>query len=299
LQHLHLARAIIRQYNVDVVVTAADTHYSGQLFVRAATRLGKKSLTIQHGMVNHPQGYLPIRASQFAVMGEAIRDWCIEHGANPEQIVITGQPRFDVLISPSSTSRVALLKALHLAPEKPTWLITPERQLGLWMRDIILGTLDNIPDVQAIIRVHHTDSPESYKLGLKIREELSQRVRISREHDSPSVLNACDVIVLGRSTMGLEALMVKKHLIALHPPDEKGWIVPPYLKEYLAALPFLRAQTPNEFINAWRELSLPENQPHLESVRQKIVLRYSGEMDGKSAARVRMAIQNLGWRSAR
>jgi hypothetical protein len=50
-------------------------------------------------------------------------------------------------------------------------------------------------------------------------------------------LHACDVVVLGRSTIGLEALLIGTHIIGVRPADEIGWIIPPYLEDYLSSAP--------------------------------------------------------------
>ena len=297
LRHFRLARQLIEDYHVAVAVAGSDIAYSGLLFVRAAERQSAKSMTIQHGMVNHPQGYLPIHATQMAVMGEAIREWCVQYGARPEQLVVTGQPRFDALLSPAKTPPVQLLTELELNPDLPTWLFTPERHLGLWMRDLVFDALEALPDVQMIIRVHQNDRPADYQLSLSYRPELAKRVRVSRQHDGPSVLGACAAILLGRSTMGLEALIVGKPMIAIHPANEKGWIVPPYLHDYLGELNLLRAQTPDELIRAWQWLRAPDSLEALERVRLEIVRRYAYQVDGKSAERVIQAIRQLGWHS--
>jgi hypothetical protein len=286
LAQLQLALAVLDTYRVRAIVAATDNHYMGQLFVRAAQKRGLYSLAIQHGMVNHPAGYLPVRASQLSVMGEAVREWLIEKGAMPHQVVVTGQPRFDGLVTAPEISRENLLKELALKPETPTWLIAPEPQLGLWMRDLLFQTLQLVPEIQAIIRVHPNDNPLDYQSSLNAYPTLQTRVRLSRQYSLKSSLNSCEVVLLGRSTLGLEALIVGKPLIVIYPANTTGWIMPPYLQEYLELAPFLGANSPETLVQAWQALQTQENQAALATLRQTIVSRYACNNDGKNAQRV-------------
>ena len=291
LAHFQLALAVIKTYQVRAIVSAADNHYMGQLFVRAAQKNNLYFLSVQHGMVNHPSGYLPIRASQLAVMGEAIREWLIEHGAAPEQVVVTGQPRFDALVNPPAISRGQLFGELNLNPDLPTWLIAPEPQLGLWMRDLFFQTLQLAPGVQAIIRVHPNDNPLDYQVSLNTYPALQERVRISRHHDIKSALDNCDAILLGRSTIGLEALIIGKYPITIYPKHEAGWVLPPYLREYLEIAPKLGVTSPICLLEAWTFIHSEENKSSLETLRRKIIHRYACNNDGKNAQRVAQLLQ--------
>ncbi len=293
LSQFQLASEVLKTYRVRAVVSATDNHYMGQLFVRAAHQQNIYSLTIQHGMVNHPEGYLPIRASQLAVMGEAVRDWLIQKGASPQQVVVTGQPRFDALVTPPDISRTKLLEELELSEHRPTWLIAPEPQLGVWMRDLIFQTVHERQDIQAIIRVHPNDNPLDYKIGLNAYPDMQNRVRISREHEIKSTLNGCDVVLLGRSTIGLEALMLGKYLIVIHPENGAGWILPPYLHEYLDMAPYLGANTPEAISKAWDALRANVNQSVLEKLRRNLINRYACNNDGKNAHRVAQLLNRV------
>ncbi|HNT23096.1 MAG TPA: hypothetical protein PKM21_01935 [Anaerolineales bacterium] len=295
LEHFHLAKALMQQYRVRAVVVATDTHYVGQLFARAAHSLNIYSLTIQHAMVIYPQIYLPVRTSQLAVMGDAVRDWLIQFGGSPDQLVVTGQPRFDVLVGTPKVSRQTLLAELELLPERKTWLLALEPLLSFWMRDLIFTALERLPQVQAIIRVHPFDSQIDYTKGLQYRPDLQSRVRVSRQHDVASALQACDVVITGRSTIGLEALLVKTPVITVWPPESTGWAIPPYLQEYLEQAPFLQVQDSGALLSAWDHLQNPEHSTVLEQLRQTIVRRYA-HYAGQSTQRVIEVIRQQAWK---
>jgi hypothetical protein len=290
LKHINLASELLSKCHARSLILAADNTYIGQIFVLAAKKQGIYSLTVQHGMVNHPKGYLPIRTTQMAVMGEAVSDWLIHHGARPEQIVVTGQPRFDELIDSPKILREQIYSDLNLEGDKPVWLIAPDWHLGLWMRELVLDGLELLPDVQAIIRVHPNDNPLDYEMALKYRPGLISRVRISRQHDVTSVLKSCDAVVIGRSTIGLEAMLVGVHVIGVRPASEIGWIVPPYLEEFLADAPFLCVNNSDDIRRAWQEINNPDNHDLLSLLRDRIIQRYACAVDGKNSDRVLDAI---------
>jgi hypothetical protein len=149
-----------------------------------------------------------------------------------------------------------------------------------WMRDLLFGALESLQDIQAIIRVHPNDNPLDYEIALQYHPELRYRVRISRQHDVASVLKACK----------LEALIAGAYIIAVKPADEIGWIVPPYLEDYLAKVPYLCAGKPEDFSKAWKEINRPENKGHLDGVREDIIQRYAFAKDGKNTERVMQII---------
>lgn len=286
-EHYQLARAVFKAYQAQIVITASDNHYMDMLFVHAAEREGHCSLAIQHGMINLPDaGSLPVRATQLAVMGDAVKEWMVDYGAKPERIVVTGQPRFDVLTQPPAVDRAPLLTELDLQPEAPTWLIAPEPHWGLWMRQVLFDALDALPDAQAVLRVHPFDNLPDYQKALKTYPNLSNRVRLSRAYDVPSSLNACDVLVLGRSTLGLEALLCDKPLIVVRPPDKAGRNLPPYLRDYLDTVNYLCAQNSGELVQAWHALQQVETAVQVQRVKEWIVQRYACGRDGQSARRV-------------
>lgn len=76
------------------VIMSSDQHRYGALAVSAADELGIPTLVVQHGFADHELGYLPLRATRVATIGQASQDWFVRHGTPPERIVVTGSPRF-------------------------------------------------------------------------------------------------------------------------------------------------------------------------------------------------------------
>jgi len=283
--HYKRVQDIYARHDVKAVAMVSDKHYFGQIFAKASGRAGIYSLVIQHGMVNSPEGYLPVETTQMAVMGPAVRDWCLMHGATSEQIVVTGQPRFDYLSQPPETSSPDVLAALQLDPERATLLFAPEPQLGLWMRDLMFSGLLALPDVQAIIRIHPNDDLSHYQTSLLQYPELQERVRITRRFDVASILGACDTVVIGRSTLGLEALIAGCSILIVQPPAQRGWITPPYVDEYVRDLPQLICTDTETLVQAWRILHNTEFQAVYARVRDQIVRAYAVDDKGGSAVR--------------
>jgi len=291
--HYRLAYEVIRAYGVRVVVTAQDSQYSGQLFVTAARQQGARSLCVQHGLFGKTFGYLPVRATKLAVSGEAVLDWCLQNGARPEQIVVTGQPRFDALLQPPPIKRQEIVAQLQLSLDKPIWLLAPEpatvtRQLGRWMRTMMFNALEQLPEVQAILRVHPSDDEAEHRVILQSRSGLIQRVRVSRWPDVLSVLHACDLAVIGQSTLGLEAMLVDKPVIVLWPPGKLDGVVP-----YIQERSVLHASNSEELVRAGQRLCDPQVQRAQVRSQRRFVERYAYRADGRNTERVIEVINRL------
>jgi hypothetical protein len=101
------------------------------------------------------------------------------------------------------------------------------------------------------------------------------------------------VLILGRSTLGVESLLVGKPLICVQPPENKGWILPPYMQDYLSAMPDLQAQSSEELVQAWKILHQPETRQQIDALGSQIIDKYALSADGKSSARVAKLIDGL------
>lgn len=290
-RHRRLAEATLRAWQVEVVVTASDSHYSGQLFVTCATRLGARSVNVQHGVFAEIGfGYLPVRATRTAVMGEAVRDLYLAAGVEPAAVVATGLPRLDALCAPSPVRRDAVRARLRLDPAGPVCLFAPDPiaygPLGDWMWAQVTRLLADEP-MEVLVRPHPADALEPH-VAAAGRLPAGPRVRVARWPDSGSALRACDALVCALSTLALEALIVDRPVILLL-PDAAAAAKLHYVREGCVAV----ATNAAELRQAWRDARDPAAAPRLRERRRAFLHRYAHGADGHSSARVRDLARSL------
>ena len=230
LRELAAARALLTDVRPSLILTASDAHYAAQIFTVVGARLGIPSLSVQHGTFGQPFGYLPLRASTLAVWGPAIKAWCVENGAPGHRIAVTGQPRFDTLLARSrAVDRDGFLAGVQLATTLPTILFAPESlsscpELARWMTSQLVAALHDIAEMQVLVRPHPSDSEKQHRGG--VPPQLAPRMVVNRQGDVAEALAACDVVVLGQSTLGLEAMIVGRPVIMLLPEGGDRGAVP-------------------------------------------------------------------------
>jgi hypothetical protein len=290
-RHRRLAEAALRAWRVEVVVTASDSHYSGQLFVLCGKRVGVRSVNVQHGLFGEIGfGYLPARATRTAVMGEAVRELYLAAGIAPEAVVATGLPRLDALCGPPGVGRDAARAHLGFGRAVPLCLFAPDPvaygPLGDWMWAQLARFLaDETLDV--LVRPHPADGLDAHEAAAA-RVPPGRHVRVSRWPDSGSALAACDALVCALSTLALEALIVDRPVILLL-PDPAAAAKLHYVREGCVAV----ATTAEELRRAWSDALDPQAGRRLQERRRLFLERYACGADGRSAGRVRDLVGSL------
>lgn len=295
LADIDIAENVLARCGTQVVVTAADNHYFGQVFLAAADRRGVRSVCIQHGAFGQPFGYLPVRATALCVWGEAVADWCVQNGAQRTRLRVTGQPRFDAMIREARDpgSERALLAA-GLDPSGHTILFAPEQlsgapALSAWMVQTMLSALGDLPDWQVLLRPHPADAIAQHEALLRHRRDLADRITVSRSTDLRAALAAADSVVLGQSTMGFEAMIMQRPVIVLLPAGAENGVVP-YAQENAA----LRAASSSDLAAAVRTLTpgSPERDALLRRA-QGFLVRHYAATDGRATDRVAAVVAEL------
>ncbi len=208
--------------HVRAVLVHEEFYPKGLLTIAAARELGIPTIGVQHGTIGPEHTmYMPPRdqvlgaplPDLFAAYGAFARDVLCGVGQFPrERVRIVGAPRFDGLVR-SLLSRDAVRTRLGYRVDETIVLLASE---GFALsQPIVLGLLEIAraqPDWRIVIKLHPNDRhPEAYT---KLRAAAGVRnVDISR-HPFPELLVACDVLVTGASTTGLEALLSGRRFVS-------------------------------------------------------------------------------------
>lgn len=277
-----IAQSVLRRYGVKTIVTASHAHYAGRLYSEVGAGLGIPSLSLQHGVAGVPSIYAPVHSTKMAVWGELPRLWLIANGADPRQLVVTGEPRLDALVSPGPPrSRADVLGQLGLDPNRPSWIVAPDpepREVRHAMTEMAAAIASAFPDVQVIVRPHPADDVAYYKTMLAAGL-AGGRLVLGTEVDAASLLAAADLAFVGQSTLGLEAMILGLPVVVLNPSRSFEFV--PYVSEGAAPGVFEVGE-----LKSVVTALLGEERARFEAGRRRFVERYASAADGSSTARV-------------
>lgn len=275
------------------LVTLEDLTAECRAVARRFRLLGIPVVVVQHGAVSADMAgfhVMPKEGLVQAVWGETSREWHLAHGMPPDSEVVTGNPRFDPLHGYRPPDRALVLGALGLDPTRPTALLATEWFAGTStaltvdgeeraLLDI-LRRLREVRGLQVLVKLHPT----------RVRENEPRMAQIIRESGSDAVLvrdrlwdrlAAADVTLIFNSTVGLEALLLDRPLVAIqyYPRTEK---IP-----YVAWRTALGVGRPEELVPVVTRALFDEGvRDSLRAAREAMLDRIVFSRDGRSADRV-------------
>jgi len=238
------------------------------------------------GKFYHPYLSGKSGCSRIAVPGDYARNLFIEQGVPPDSIVITGQPRFDGILS-KSFDRTAFRKQLKLAPDKPVVSLLTDAQVEhrLWTarrrRDFIskvLVSFSELPEAQFVIKIHPHESPTDYQRAVR---EKGWDIPVSKDIPLHELINASDVVLTGVSTTGLETLIFNKPLIILNFYNQAEYI--PYVSSGVAVGVDKARELPAAIRKVLRD---PQTKEKTACNRETFLHQHFYLQDGKASQRV-------------
>lgn len=164
----------------------------------------------------------PGYGTRVCVISESTKSWFVAQGRSPEEIVVTGNPAFDSLVSPSNRANArdlrdkrgwgndrVVLWASQVEPAQNPFTgrkgdLTLPRRIEQELRRVIARRRD----WRLIVRPHPNEN------GFKF--EPAERVEMSPSADPlHPLLHAVDVVVIMTSTVGLEARWLGKPVVSV------------------------------------------------------------------------------------
>lgn len=226
-----------------------------------------------------------------AVISPFARDAHISMGAPPENVFVTGQPRFD-LISRSKSNGREIREQLKIPAGKGIIVLATQPIHSLWTEverrefiDAIIGAMSEFPEKQLVIKLHPSEKLEEYR---EILDRTEQKVIICRDVDLYGLLQACELLMTVHSTVALEAMILQKPVITVNLTGKPD--VMPYA-ESGAALGVYRKEDLAPAIN--KALYDPEIREKMAGKREKFVYEHAYKLDGQATRRVADLIVRL------
>ncbi len=188
------------------------------IFLFEAKRQGIPAFTMTHGVLNPPYGYAPLVADYAFAWGPRQREQYIEMGAMPDRVLIAGHPGLDRKIF---ADREVVRKRLGLSRDIFMVLLATSAGAPEMNRRQIedLGkAVESQKKIHCIIRLHPAEERDSYG-WLSSRYPFLSLLE-SEEFSRDEALAASDLIVIGNSGFGYEA-MIKRRPVVVHCPENE------------------------------------------------------------------------------
>ncbi|MBA8916598.1 MULTISPECIES: CDP-glycerol glycerophosphotransferase family protein [Bacillus] len=195
-----------------VVVGTTEDAYSRVLALQTVKR-HLTSICLQHGALMGDEAFLPIFTTCHGVFGKYEKDWYVDKGCQPEQVEITGHPRFDLVQERTPLQQEVVFRKLNFNPAKKTVLVATQPFSEAFYGDI-LKTIAKRKDIQLIMKPHPWEIARNRLNDYTAIERAGNHVRlIKKEIDLYDLLPYMDMVITLTSTVGLEAMLFKKSVL--------------------------------------------------------------------------------------
>lgn len=280
-----LVKEVIRIEKPDAIVTIDDRSPFGKTVNVISKSLGVPTLIVQHGFVGDPI-YGPICSDKIAVFGHACKDALVKRDTNPDDVVVTGQPRFDVLIN-KKFDRNWIYDKLNIDKKKGL-IVFASTDLSDDEKEIIVHELSTamrvFPDKQLIIKPHPSDN------GAKFRDmvrKLNSDAIVVLDY-LYEILSECDVLLTTWSTVGLEAMILDKPIIIINLMNR------PDMTSYVESGAAIEVKTVDGIAQAINTVLYDSKTiERMKINREKYIRDHMYKSDGKSSERVAKLIQKM------
>lgn len=162
-------------------------------------------------------------ADYFLVSGAKIKEVKEKFSRDAKQIIVTGQPRYDILyVIKRNYDRNEILKKLGLETNKKIVLWTTQTHalsLDENVKNItaVYHAMRDIKNAQLIIKLHPAEDQQA---PLYTKDKSIRPIIFRGEEDTYSLIAACDILITKHSTTAMEAIALNKPVIILS-LDEK------------------------------------------------------------------------------
>jgi glycosyltransferase involved in cell wall biosynthesis len=247
---IEMAERMIEAENPAVIVHYGDLPDSGRAVIARAKARDIPVLLLQHGLYGRYSHYFNHIESDIGHNREAVAPYCpapdkfavsdgytkeilVKRGGfRDEDVVITGQPRYDVIAEADSI--------LNQGRVYETLGLNPGKKLVAWMTathafspgenrryiESVYSAVSSLGDSQLLIKLH---PGENQRAPLYTKNRMLEPVIVDKYGLTTfELLNAADAVITnGWCSTAIEAIMLGKPVIAL---DCDGGSLPPYVE---------------------------------------------------------------------
>jgi hypothetical protein len=294
----------IKTAHPQAFVTWQDVTPVYRVITRVFKTSGVPTLIVQHGVyVKEVKGslFMPVEADKQAVWGNSCKEYSIESGKSPETQVITGNPKYDFIITAKNESekeKLVLYNKLGLNPKKGVVVIATQWYAGTascytpeeneYFISKTLEAMKKFPEKQIVVKLH----PRHYKLY----KEITQAIRSELGVDNVVItkdflwelLSICDLLITQTSTVGLEAMLFDKPVITFDSIESS------VSNPYVGTGSVIEVHKGEDIVPAIKDALYNEDVLRkLAEARKRFVYEYTYLQDGKAAKRIADLLEDM------
>lgn len=236
-------------------------------------------------MVHGVPGVIEVgKTNKIAVYGKRDESFLSEHGVEKSKIVITGCSYYDRIFNIKEKEKS--YDFLLLIPDSSPYL----RKLLFKQIDDMLRLLKHFQSERLIVKLHPGQSEKELEYVYHLVKDIirdKNKVKVVIEEDVINLLKNAKIVYVRSSSVGVEALLIKKPLIVLDYPGRKI-----DFEKYggcLVAKNYEDLELSTEKILKDVHRYLEENNENIEKTRRY----FSGDSKGESYKNVAMVINEM------
>lgn len=274
-----IVKGVIHIEKPDVIVTIDDRSPFGKTVNVVSRSLGVSTLIVQHGIVADHPIYGPICSDKYAVFGDAFKDALVKRGVNPDDIVVTGQPRFDALVN-TKYDKKWIYETLNINKEKGLIVFAstdlPDDEKEMTVRELCTA-MQQFPDKQLVIKPHPSDDGAMF---VDLLCKFNSDAIVVHNH-LYELLSACDLLITTWSTVGLEAIILDKPIVVINLMSR------PDMTSYVERGAAIEVNVPNTLSGIIGQILYDDDTiQRVKEGRDQYVFDYAYRSDGKASGRV-------------
>lgn len=303
---------MIKKEKPSAIIMLDEQMPTGRILVSAARKHGVKTVGIQHGVIANHRAYLYHDTSNVSVSGKEIGKsfpipdvTCVwgeleydvlvnKAGYSADQVVVTGNPRYDHLGRASNTySRDEFCNRYNINHGNKIILWVTQcdgmdiEEIKAYFKEVFYALSDSL-NVTLIIKQHPNDKPIYRKIIDKFIQEYNSNLNIqiivpNKLSNTTEMVYICDIVINKNSTTGQEAIAFHKPMIILDFSKE----FPPYdidYAEYVKEGVGIPVYNRGELKQAITDII--DNGSDIKAAQDKYIKKHMYKIDGLASKRV-------------
>lgn len=282
---IEAGRHLINVTEPNAVVFKGVGPKSARTFATVANEAGVPTVMVQHGKSNPIQRFEPL-VNHVAAWGELSKGFLVTRGYDPDQITVTGSPKFDHLYN-LEVDEEQLRSDLGIGDVSDVLMLASQpfsENVRHTIVKAVCESLEPMSDVVLLIRPHPRED------GALLRDIAAQydvEVAYAPHQDIHHLVKLADAVTSINSTVLFEASLMDTLAIVLNFTDEP---IQGFWRQEGFTIVDTAADLPSIIRRALRDESYRES---VLSSQPSMGMRYAHNEDGRATVRIADLITNL------
>lgn len=289
-----VTKKLIRGFKPSLGVVMNIVDWPGRVFCHICRIYGIKTLYLPHAsMSNHPM-FWNVLADMTAASGEGDVDLFVSRGNDAGKFTVTGRPMLDGIKDKVDAFKMQdILNEIGIIKTKPIALVITQpygkeiskQEYEEYVR-CVFETAKRNTEIFFVVKIHPVQDGIFEK---NIAEEMgSTDIMFVKDIDIFKVIYASDVVIIYFSSVGLDAMLLDKPVIAVNLGKKPDFV------DYVASGAALGVSRREEMGGILKKAVCDdETKFRMKAKRDEFIRRYAYKIDGNSTNRVINLINSM------